>query len=84
MPSLLRCKFLNAASGNAARCLGLNGLGTLTAGNWADFIVLNEDPLADIKKHAGASSRFGSRGMKCRVAQRRIARKRSSRNALLK
>ena len=42
-------QILNAASGNAARCLGLNGLGTLTAGNWADFIVLNEDPLADIK-----------------------------------
>jgi imidazolonepropionase-like amidohydrolase len=42
-------QILTAASGNAARCLGLDGLGTLTAGNWADFVVLNEDPLADIK-----------------------------------
>jgi len=40
---------LTAASGNAARCLGLEGLGMLAAGNWADFVVLNEDPLADIK-----------------------------------
>lgn len=40
---------LSAASGNAARCLGLDGLGTLSTGNWADFVVLNEDPLADIK-----------------------------------
>ncbi len=42
-------QILSAASGNAARCLGLEGLGTLTTGNWADFVVLNEDPLADIK-----------------------------------
>ena len=40
---------LTAASGNAARCLGLEGLGMLAAGNWADFVVLNADPLADIQ-----------------------------------
>ena len=49
-------QILSAASGNAARCLGLDGLGTLTAGNWADFVVLNEDPLADIKNTRGIES----------------------------
>ena len=42
-------QILSAASSNAARCLGLDGLGALAAGNWADFVVLKEDPLADIK-----------------------------------
>lgn len=37
-----------AATGNAAACMGLDGIGTLRVGNWADFLVLAEDPLADI------------------------------------
>ena len=41
-------QILLSATGDAARCLGIEGVGTLTAGNWADFIVLDEDPLADI------------------------------------
>lgn len=41
-------QILMSATGDAAACLGLEGVGTLTAGNWADFIVLDEDPLDDI------------------------------------
>ncbi|MDA0311558.1 MAG: amidohydrolase family protein [Gemmatimonadetes bacterium] len=39
---------LRAATGVAAGCLGLDDVGTLEAGNWADFIVLEADPLKDI------------------------------------
>ena len=41
---------LRSATGDAARCLGLDELGTIESGKWADFIVLNQDPLADIAK----------------------------------
>ncbi len=37
-----------SATKQPAECLGLKGLGTLTPGNAADFIVLDEDPLLDI------------------------------------
>lgn len=37
-----------AATGGAAESLKLSEVGTLVAGNWADFIVLAEDPLIDI------------------------------------
>jgi imidazolonepropionase-like amidohydrolase len=49
---------LAAATGNAAACLAganapenadLNRIGFLKTGYWADFVVLNADPLADIK-----------------------------------
>ena len=39
---------LIAATSNAAACMGLEDVGTLTAGNWADFIVLRDDPLEDV------------------------------------
>jgi imidazolonepropionase-like amidohydrolase len=39
---------LVAATGNAASCLRLTDVGTLVRGKWADFVVLREDPLADI------------------------------------
>lgn len=38
-----------AATGQAADCLNLHRVGTLAQGKWADMIVLNEDPLDDIK-----------------------------------
>lgn len=40
---------LVAATGDAAACLRLADLGTLERGKWADFLVLNADPLADIR-----------------------------------
>lgn len=40
---------LASATGVAARCLRLDAeLGTLEAGKWGDFVVLDGDPLADI------------------------------------
>lgn len=41
-------QILMSATGDAAACLDLDGVGTLTAGNWADFMVLTENPLEDI------------------------------------
>jgi imidazolonepropionase-like amidohydrolase len=41
-------QILMSATGDAARCVGYTDVGTLESGKWADFIVLNEDPLADI------------------------------------
>lgn len=38
-----------SATKNAAQYLGLKDLGTLSAGHWADFIVLDADPLVDIR-----------------------------------
>lgn len=38
-----------SATKNAAKYMGLEGLGTLSPGRWADFIILEEDPLADIR-----------------------------------
>jgi len=37
-----------AASKNAAETLGLTNLGVIRPGNWADFLVLDADPLQDI------------------------------------
>ena len=41
---------LTAATRDAARCMKVDkDTGTLETGKWADFVVLNADPLADIK-----------------------------------
>jgi len=41
---------LAAATRDAARCMKIdNEVGTIEPGKWADFVVLNADPLADIK-----------------------------------
>jgi imidazolonepropionase-like amidohydrolase len=40
---------LVAATGTAARVMKIDGAGTLQMGKWADLLVLNADPLIDIK-----------------------------------
>jgi imidazolonepropionase-like amidohydrolase len=40
---------LTAATGSNARFLGARDLGTLQPGSWADLVVLDRDPLADIR-----------------------------------
>ncbi len=42
-------QIITAATGSAARFLGAKDLGTLEAGKWADLIVLQKNPLDDIK-----------------------------------
>ncbi len=41
-------EILRSATGVAADCLGLTDVGTLEPGRWADFLVLDADPLADV------------------------------------
>jgi imidazolonepropionase-like amidohydrolase len=41
-------EILQSATSVAAQCLGLDDVGTLTSGKWADFVVLTQDPLQDI------------------------------------
>lgn len=38
-----------SATRDAAEYMNLNGLGTLSRGNWADFVVLEADPLEEIR-----------------------------------
>lgn len=40
---------IEAATGKAARFLGAKDLGTLETGRWADLVVLDRDPLQDIR-----------------------------------
>jgi imidazolonepropionase-like amidohydrolase len=40
---------LQAATGRAAECLGLEGeIGTIEKGKWADLVFVDGDPLRDI------------------------------------
>jgi imidazolonepropionase-like amidohydrolase len=42
-------EILMSATSVAAGCLGLDDVGTLEAGKWADFIVLTADPIENIR-----------------------------------
>jgi len=39
---------VRSATGVAAQCMGNTTIGTLEPGNWGDFVVLGENPVADI------------------------------------
>ncbi len=39
---------LRAATADAARCIGLDDVGTIEPGKWADLLVVDGDPLTDV------------------------------------
>ena len=47
-----------SATKTPAQYLNLKNVGTLSAGNWADFLVLNADPLVDIKNMRNIAAVF--------------------------
>ncbi len=49
-------KIITAATKDAANCLQLKNVGSLSSGNWADFIVLDKNPLDDISNTKSISS----------------------------
>ena len=46
---LTPAQILRSATVNAARAMKVDGIGSLAKGNWADLVVLDKDPLADIR-----------------------------------
>ena len=49
-------QILRAATGDAARAMKVDGVGKLTKGAWADFVVLERDPLKDIRNTRSIAS----------------------------
>jgi imidazolonepropionase-like amidohydrolase len=55
---LTSMQIIVSASKNAAEYMGLKELGTLSPGHWADFILLDADPLTDIRNMREISQVF--------------------------
>ncbi len=53
---LTPAQILRAATSDAARALRVDGIGALTKGAWADFVVLEHDPLQDIRNTRSITS----------------------------
>ncbi len=47
---------LRSATGDAAKAMGVPDVGTIRPGSWADFLVLNRNPLEDIRNTRSISS----------------------------
>jgi imidazolonepropionase-like amidohydrolase len=53
---LTPAKILRSATGDAARAMRVEGIGVITKGAWADFVVLERDPLKDIRNTRSVAS----------------------------
>ena len=51
-------QIIGSATKTPAQYLNLKNVGTLSPGNWADFLVLNADPLVDIKNMRNIAAVF--------------------------
>jgi imidazolonepropionase-like amidohydrolase len=45
---LTPAQILRASTSDAAKAMKIDGVGSITKGAWADFVVLDKDPLANI------------------------------------
>jgi imidazolonepropionase-like amidohydrolase len=53
---LTAAQILRAATADAARGMKVEGIGTIEKGAWADFVVLDRDPLKDIRNTRSIAS----------------------------
>ncbi|HKQ76869.1 MAG TPA: amidohydrolase family protein [Blastocatellia bacterium] len=53
---LTPAQILRSATGDAARAMKVDGIGAIAKGAWADFIVLERDPLKDIRNTRSIAS----------------------------
>lgn len=53
---LTPAQVLRSATSDAARALGVSDVGTIVPGAWADFVVLDRNPLEDIRNTRAISS----------------------------
>lgn len=53
---LSSAQILRAATSDAARAMRVDGIGAITKGAWADFVVLDSDPMKDIRNMRSIAS----------------------------
>lgn len=53
---LTPAQILRSATGDAARAMRVEGIGAITKGAWADFVVLERDPMKDIRNTRSVAS----------------------------